>query len=73
MDETLNMECGDGEKHRVIKSMMWQQKAYLICFLEPNNTSMLDGLVCSLRVGTFLEWKGADADACVVAGGIVLI
>ena len=49
--------ANDVNKRRIIKSVVRKQKVDLMCIQETKIQLMTDGVVKSLGVGRFLEWR----------------
>ena len=62
--------ANDINKRRIIKSVVRKQKVDLFCIQEIKIQLMTDGVVKSLGVGRFLDWRALEV---VGASGGVLI
>ncbi|KAL6338115.1 hypothetical protein AAG906_010684 [Vitis piasezkii] len=51
----------EGDKHKIIKSMIWSYLADFVCLQETKVQQMNDSLVKSLRVGRCLNWGVVEA------------
>ena len=51
----------EGDKHRIIKSLIHSHSADLVCLQETKVQQMSTCLVRSLGVGRCLEWEVVDA------------
>ena len=60
----------DGEKRKLLKSVVRSQKADLICLIETKMQEMLLKVVKSLGVGKPLDWGAVDAKGA--SGGILI-
>ena len=62
--------ANDVNKRRIIKSVVRKQKVDLFCIQETKIQLMTDGVVKSLGVGRFLDWR--TIEAVVAAGGVLI-
>ena len=62
--------ANDVNKRRIIKSVVRKQKVDLMCIQETKIQLMTDGVVKSLGVGRFLEWRTIEATGA--AGGVLV-
>ena len=53
--------ANDINKRRIIKSVVRKQKVDLLCIQETKIKLMTEGVVKSLGVGRFLDWKALEA------------
>ena len=53
--------ANDINKRRIIKSVVRKQKVDLLCIQETKIKLMTEGVVKSLGVGRFLDWKALQA------------
>ena len=53
--------ANDINKRRIIKSDVRKQKVDLLCIQETKIKLMTEGVVKSLGVGRFLDWKALEA------------
>ena len=53
--------ANDINKRRIIKSVVRNQKVDLLCIQETKIKLMTEGVVKSLGVGRFLDWKALEA------------
>ncbi|RVX14382.1 hypothetical protein CK203_017346 [Vitis vinifera] len=57
----LNLGANDGEKGKLIKSVIRMQKVDLICLLETKVQEVSLQMVRSLGIGRFLDWGAMEA------------
>ena len=62
--------ANDVNKRRIIKSVVRKQKVDLMCIQETKIQSMTDGVVKSLGLGRFLDWRTLEAAGA--AGGVLV-
>lgn len=62
--------ANDVNKRRIIKSVIRKQKVDLFCIQETKIQLMTDGMVKSLGVGRFLDWRTIEAAGA--AGGVLI-
>ena len=62
--------ANDVNKRRIIKSMVRKQKVDLMCIQETKIQLMTDGVLKSLGVGRFLDWRTLEAVGAV--GGVLI-
>ena len=62
--------ANDVNKRRIIKSVVRKQKVDLFCIQEIKIQLMTDGVVKSLGVGRFLDWRTLEAVGA--AGGVMI-
>ena len=62
--------ANDVNKRRIIKSVVRKQKVDLMCIQGTKIQLMTDGVVKSLGVGRFLEWRTIEAAGA--AGGVLV-
>ena len=62
--------ANDVNKRRIVKSVVRKQKVDLVCIQETKIQSMTDGVVKSLGVGRFLDWRTLEAVGAV--GGVLI-
>ena len=62
--------ANDVNKRRIIKSVVRKQKVDLFCIQETKIQLMTDGVVKSLGVGRFLDWRTIEAVGA--AGGVLI-
>ena len=62
--------ANDVNKRRIIKSVVRKQKVDLFCIQETKIQLMTDGMVKSLGVGRFLDWRTIEAAGA--AGGVLI-
>ena len=59
--------ANDINKRRIIKSVVRKQKVDLLCIQETKIQLMTEGVVKSLGVGRFLDWRALEA-----VGGVLI-
>ncbi|RVW44757.1 hypothetical protein CK203_081811 [Vitis vinifera] len=69
-ERELKRGANDVNKRRIIKSVVRKQKVDLMCIQETKIQSMTDGVVKSLGVGRFLDWRTLEAAGA--AGGVLV-
>ena len=62
--------ANDSNKRKIIKSFVRKQKVDLFCTQETKIQLMLEGVVKSLGVGRFLDWRALEASGSV--GGVLI-
>ncbi|KAJ9691417.1 hypothetical protein PVL29_013560 [Vitis rotundifolia] len=62
--------ANDSSKRKLIKALVRSQKVDLICIQETKIQLMSEGVVRSIGVGRFLDWRALDASGS--AGGILI-
>ena len=60
----------DSSRRKLIKAVVRSQKVDLLCIQETKIKSMSEGVVRSIGVGRFLDWRTLDASGS--AGGILI-
>ena len=60
----------DGSKRKVIKSVIRKQKVDLFCIQETKMQVMTEGVVRSLGLGRFLDWRVLNAMGST--GGVLI-
>ncbi|KAL6335467.1 hypothetical protein AAG906_029710 [Vitis piasezkii] len=69
-ERELKRGANDVNKRRIIKSVVRKQKVDLMCIQETKIQPMTDGVVKSLGVGRFLDWRTLEAAGA--AGGVLV-
>ncbi|RVW77597.1 LINE-1 reverse transcriptase-like [Vitis vinifera] len=69
-ERELKRGANDVNKRRIVKSVVRKQKVDLVCIQETKIQSMTDGVVKSLGVGRFLDWRTLEATGA--AGGVLV-
>ena len=62
--------ANDSNKRKLIKSFVRKQKVDLLCIQETKIQLMSEGVVKSLGVGRFLDWRALEASGS--AGGVLI-
>ena len=62
--------ANDSSRRKLIKAVVRSQKVDLLCIQETKIKSMSEGVVRSIGVGRFLDWRTLDASGS--AGGILI-
>ena len=62
--------ANDSCKRKLIKAFVRNQKVDLLCIQETKIQLMSEGLVRSIGVGRYLDWRALDASGS--AGGILI-
>ena len=62
--------ANDNSKRKLIKAFVRNQKVDLLCIQETKIQLMSEGLVRSIGVGRYLDWRALDASGS--AGGILI-
>ena len=62
--------ANDINKRRIIKSVVRKQKVDLFCIQETKIQLMTEGVVKSLAVGRFLDWRALEVVGA--AGGVLI-
>ncbi|KAJ9683017.1 hypothetical protein PVL29_018846 [Vitis rotundifolia] len=62
--------ANDSSKRKIIKTFMRNRRIDLFCIQETKIQPMSEGVVKSLGLGRFLDWRALDAEG--VAGGLLI-